>query len=459
MTSDLRDTLSRTTKLEIDEGRAHSIAEAERMVQAFVLQIACSGVAGHPAREAAFLTVVNTGARAFPGGVRVVTTDGDSILRHAWGAGRALHKVVEEFGGTIAEALDARFPTIVIGPCEPALGSIRLRPTWDGWSGGVIEGRTEPMAEGTRSTLAAMIAGAFAVSEAFQHIRGEVTAGRRSAGLSLWKPDLDWRTVEARGPSEPQYLPESLWLLGLGHLGQAVAWAIGLLPYPSDAPRMLFLQDYDSVVKANRSTGLLCDEDAVGHKKTRVVARRLEGLGFSTSIIERPFDETMRRRLDEPAIAIAGFDAVEPRRALEAPKFKFVVDLGLGGGAQSYLDIVMHAFPSALVAEECWPERANRTLGDVGQPGWQNLRSVMEGDGMSSGDAECGMVEVAGRSVGASFVGCIAAAIGLSEVLRLLAGGPQFEIISVSLKSPEFVEILANRSPAPSLNPGFIQAA
>ncbi len=45
----------------------------------------------------------------------------------------------------------------------------------------------------------------------------------KSIGLSLWRPDLDWRADESNGPLI-ELLPKRLWLLGMGHLGQAYAW-------------------------------------------------------------------------------------------------------------------------------------------------------------------------------------------------------------------------------------------
>jgi hypothetical protein len=55
-------------------------------------------------------------------------------------------------------------------------------------------------------------------------------AGRRAAGLSVWNPGADWLTQDA---SEPvlSYLPSSLWLIGVGNLGQAFAWLLTCLPY------------------------------------------------------------------------------------------------------------------------------------------------------------------------------------------------------------------------------------
>ena len=78
------------------------------------------------------------------------------------------------------------------------------------------------------------------------HSRGMPAAGRRALGLSLWRPgpEADWLQPDE---SEPPltYLPSRLWLIGLGHLGQAYLWGLGLLPYKDPADVALVLQDID----------------------------------------------------------------------------------------------------------------------------------------------------------------------------------------------------------------------
>ena len=69
------------------------------------------------------------------------------------------------------------------------------------------------------------------------------------------------------------------------------------------------------------------------------------------------------------------------------------------------------------------------------------------------------MTLLAGKAVGAPFVGSIAAMLALSEVLRLLHGGAVYQLIDVGLLSLD--ERLASRhsNNFASLNPGFTMAA
>jgi hypothetical protein len=92
--------------------------------------------------------------------------------------------------------------------------------------------------------LAGIGAAALGVNEAFMHVRGDLAeAGHRTVGMSLWNPlaVADWRDDAHKGPALA-YLPKSLWLVGLGHLGQAYAWTLGMLPYPVDGRPHLVLQ-------------------------------------------------------------------------------------------------------------------------------------------------------------------------------------------------------------------------
>ena len=176
-----------------------------------------------------------------------------------------------------------------------------------------------------------MLSAALGLSEAFQHVRGYAVAGRRSAGISLWNPKADWRSQPGYG-KPCSYLPSRLWLVGLGHLGQAYAWTLGLLPYVDTSKVTLMLQDYDNVVAANISTGMLSTGPSVSRPKTRVVSARMETLGFKTVMTERCFDNSTVRGVDEPGVALVGVDSVAPRRLLEKAGFDLVIDAGLGAG-------------------------------------------------------------------------------------------------------------------------------
>ena len=453
------DTLHRTLKLELDDGRAATFAEAELIAKQYVLGIdAGAAVARSETHQAALLTAVNAGARAFPGGVSVRLAE-DAPAISPWAEGDLLSAAVRRFGGTIAEQLRPGAPTLLIGADAAAPETdIALYATWQGWAGGVADNPRNRLPETGGFPLAGALAGALGVSEAFQRARGHVSAGRRAAGLSLWRPDIDWRAEDARGP-RCDYLPDRLWLVGLGHLGQAYSWMLGLLPYERPADVSIVLQDYDRVEEANRSTGMLSDAAAIGRRKTRVVAERLERLGFGTAVTERAFDGATRRAADEPGVALAGLDSPAPRRLLDAAGFGLVVDAGLGGRTHNYLDVLVHAFPSGIKATDAWPAAPPPPPLPVERPAYREMaRHLAETTDRTDGEIECGVIDLAGRAVGAAFVGCAAAALVVSEVLRTLAGGPRYQVLGWTLRSPQALQAAANERASTPPNPGFVRA-
>lgn len=453
------DLLGRTKKIELDEGRADSMEAAEALVATYRLGVsACAGFERSRTATAAVLTALETGRRAFPGGVWLAA-EGDPIVAHGWGRGRRFSEVVAGLGAVLGASLPASIPqTIAIG--HPLDDRPALHATWQGWAAGVVAKGSDRGAEDDRQPLAGVLGAGLAVSEAFQATRGFVLAGRRTIGMSLWRPDLGWRDEAAVGPPL-EYLPEKLWLLGLGHLGQAFGWSIGWLPLERPDALLVGLVDPQTVVPANFDTGLLTTPADRSRPKARVVAAALESLGVRTRVVERRFDEQFRPAGDEPTIAFAGFDDPAPRRLLDDAGFARSVDVGLGQGPQ-YLDGLIHSFPSGVRAREAFPavldkpEVAGNPL--LERPAYRAEIERLKSAGQSEEAAMCGIVEVAGRTVGAAFVGAVASTLGLAEELRAITDGPRFEVVSFSLRSGS-IEAVANDAPGRPRNPGFLRAA
>jgi len=435
-------TLDRTVKLELDTGRALSLADANALTRSYVLQIVVGNdVAGSPTRQAMLLTAINTGVRAFKGGV-VVAGDLSWRTGDSWGRQQPASDVVRQFGARIDNTLSPTRATVVIGSVvEPLAGSVRLHPTWERWSAGVATSDSGRRLEQAEFELAGVLAAAMAVSEAFAHTRGSVTAGRREVGLSLWRPDLAWRDAAAAGPPL-EFLPTRLWCAGLGHLGQAYLWALGFLPYRDRSEVRIWLQDFDTIEPANRSTGMLVrDTTRVGLLKTRLAAESLEALGFDTRLVERSFDDSLVTRGDEPTWALAGFDNPDARRSLDV--FQFAVDVGLGSTADDFLGLHLHTFPAVGAPKSIFSPTT--AAGSPKQPSaWAQ----------ASGVDACGVVQLDNIAVGAAFVGAAAAALAISEILRALAGADPIAVLSWTLATPQFVDV-DYAAAAPLRNPGY----
>jgi hypothetical protein len=282
------------------------------------------------------------------------------------------------------------------------------------------------------------LAGAVGVSEAFQILRGNVRAGRRDHGLSLWRPDLEWTDTAASGPSLQRLLvPNRLHVVGLGHLGQAYLWTLGWLPFPEPSAVELVLQDADILTRANLATSLLARSGDIGRRKTRVAADAIEALGLRTRLIEGRFTEFHHIDNDDPQIALVGVDNPFTRAALGNPGWKLIIDVGLGAGAGDYLDARLHSFPGGITPAALWGDRRgsfDETLLD--QPAYRELERQL-------GD-RCGVILIAGRAVGASFVGAAASSIAVAELMRYYADPERrHQVVDVSLRDLSRARIAA----------------
>lgn len=431
------DKLDRTAKILIDSGKAADPAEAAAYLQGLVLQVVVGPeVEDQPAAQAALATVVNVARRAYRGGVHVHLQT-DPRLDTGWAAGLTASAVITRYGGTIVDQLDPQAPTLVIGQPERPVGKPLLYCTWRGWAGGVVQS-ADALLAGDAIVPAGILAAALGVSETFQQALGYVVAGRRDVGISLWRPDMNWRSADA-GPAL-QYLPSALWLLGLGHLGQAYAWTIGMLPYAQPRDVDIGLIDFDTAVDGNIATQLLVAADDIDKRKTRIVSAALDGLGMRTRIVERAFDEHFHPvhhadpGRNEPTTALAGFDDVDPRRAMGSAGFERIVDAGLGAGHVEYLDMVIHTFPAAGDPATAFPDDAPaaRALGDSYER--EIARQVDAGHDETA--ARCGMLDIADVTVGAAFVGTVASTLVVADILRLLHDGSSYSVITLDLRSP-----------------------
>lgn len=449
------DQLHRHLKLALDTGEAVSLEEARILFDSYRLGIVVGGGVAHsPTMQAAVLTAVNTGRRSFLGGVSVEGTL-DVPLLVPWGCCRTLGEAIVDLQGVITDCAPG-VPRIVIGDesTPRADAEFAVRATFDGWCGGVV-----PLEQGLRlperqeCVPAGVLAGALGVSEAFQFVRGDsALSGRRDVGLSLWQPDktIDWLDAGEPGPALER-LPASAWLIGLGHLGQAFLWTLGLLPYARPEEVNLVLQDFDELVEANDSTSLLTTGALMGEKKTRAMAAWCESRGFRTSIVERRFAADFRVAGDEPRVALCGVDNARARADLEDVGFNRIIEAGLGAGTQEYLSFQTHTFPAGRSAKHRWGAQGYQPDADpvADNPAYRALAQ--------HGLDDCGITTLAGRTVGASFVGAATAAMVIAEFIRMVLGGHRYEVVDGSLMSLELRQavVCADRSP---FNPGTTAA-
>jgi hypothetical protein len=449
----LADSLHRLVKQAIDSGAAESVSAAEAIFRGYALTFTIDPTqAADPVGQAALLTGVALARRVFLGGVSVAGAVDTPLLVPMPLSGN-LSEAIVELGGVLGDGLAGR-PLVTIGGGPlPRSDGFHVRTVSAGWRGGIVPAHSE-LAPNARPSmpLAGALAAALAVNEAFTFVRREGSAaGRRAVGLSLWEPSsAEWLRCSSEEPAL-QFLPSRLWLIGLGHLGQAYLWCVGLLPYSDPSGVTLVLQDVDRVTPSTESTSVLTDQSAVGMKKTRLLAEWAERRGFESAIHERLFDASFARQDSEPAVALCGVDNALGRRALDQVGFKLVVEAGLGRGYRDFRSIRVHTLPGPRPASELW-SGVNAVEEIVDRAAYRKL--------VGDGDLDrCGATVLAGKGVGAPFVGTVAACLVVSEVLRLLHGGPLHHVIDLDLQSIEHRSAVVRPADFGNFNPGYIPAA
>jgi hypothetical protein len=432
--------LSRISKLLVDSDEL-SVRGAQTRRERFAVTLRCGAdVSQSRTLQLAVLTAASIASRCFPGAVKVVLdqalADSNIRLRPLIqdSLAAALADIVGPQNLRIADSSEAAGKILLFGDAATLPGALRV--TFDGWVAQVGPATTiGRLAERPYCALTGVLAGALAVSEVFLSFANlNIESTRRSTGLSLWHPDLPITDSAAQGP-QVEVLPCELWLLGLGHLGNAYLWSLAALPYEEPEAVRIYLNDFDEVEPENLETGLIFTPPDVGDLKTRTCSRWLEARGFRTRLMERPFDANFRCRTVipqiEPRLALCGFDSNPARRMLPLANFARVMDSGLGGTKNNFDTISFHALPNPRTVEELWPdisqEEQQRQEADI-------ERIVREHPGYAELDNDiCGRTALAGKSVAVPFVGVFAATLVMAEVIRLLHDGPAYSDIKLSL--------------------------
>ena len=407
------DQFSRIDKFFVDSTHTSPTASRARRAACRLDVICGPEVRTSRTAQAAALTALECAQRCFPGSVRLLASRDVRT---------ALFDVVGKDSHDSADG-PARY-VIVVGTAEAPANA--LRATFDGWTACVLPVLGGRMLERDYCPLAGVLAGALAVSEVFLDFAAiEASATRRRVTLSLWEP---WSKSPEPGP-ELRFLPARAWLVGLGHLGQAYAWAYSWLPFLQGMQPELWLVDNEQVAKANLETGLLSTQSLIGEYKTRALSTWLKEKGIRTRIIERRIDATFKVTGNEPRVLIGGVDDNRVRHLL-AESGGVVVDAGIGNRADNFDTIALRTWPNSRPVTDLWPadsedeDFADRLARE--NPAYESLA-----------DDECGRVRLAERSVGIPFVGATAASLVWGHILRELHQGAHVSELKVRLASPD----------------------
>ncbi len=409
----------------VNSGR-YSIPEADAKIAASALSIFIgSDAAATVAGQAAFLTAVATAARCF-GKVSVAGATDAAICVALPIAARSLREAAIILGATV-EPEEEILRRVVIGwGCEGSC-AWQIHTYWSGWIAGVAP---RPRQSGrSECALAGIAAGALAVGHAFLAEQGDPRAGRVNQCLSLWSPDA--LPADAENPSLSELsLPRSLWLIGLGNLGQAYLWSLFMLPYAEPKSVMLFLQDDDLIDRENWGTSVLVKRGRYNVLKTKVAEEWADRREFQVRRIDRRFDERTRRNADEPGLALSGLDRMPPRRLLGAAGFEYIIDSGLGATAASYQDFRINVFDTATDPAQHFEGVEDRTAETAAAllqlPAYQEITRQRN-------DGGCGAAMLAGKSVAVPFVSALTGALAITQAIRIASGEAPHRSMTASL--------------------------
>ena len=440
------DEISRTDLALIEDGLFSDLQAARHHMATFQPSIIIGpDSANSLAGQAALLSAVTTAVRAFGGAHVELPRDAANLWR---GSERALlHDVVSELGGVIGYT-PARV-AVVIGDAQvkhPDDFSHITRATWDGWRAAVVPGHDAPRhAEDDGWVLGPLAAGALAINELFDLVKGRTRALLKSVRLDLWNPSRE-NQVSSTPPPRID-LPADWWLVGLGHLGQAAAWALSWLPLPEHSTPRVTLQDDEHLVEANISTSLCSHLSDLGHSKARVTSELLERAGYTTRIIERRLDPAFISRPEEQPVVLVGVDNPDTRRTIDEHGWPLVIDTGLGSGSNDFGAISIHVFPGGIRSADVPSWRVasgaaqRRAAARLTKPGFAAL---------SRDHDICGIETLAGVNVAASFVGLVASCLGIAEALKNTSNGPTLDAVSLEMWDIEPTSVPGTRRRVPT---------
>jgi molybdopterin/thiamine biosynthesis adenylyltransferase len=249
-----------------------------------------------------------------------------------------------------------------------------------------------------------------------------------NVGISLWdlNSGKDWSVDINDGPVKI-YLPRTIWSLGLGHLGQAYIWCLGLFQTTKNNSTQFLLQDSDIIDKENLGSQVLSFEDdleRIDRFKTRACMRFLEEMNFKTRIVEKRFEakDDMQDWMSEYPILLNGVDNVQTRKSINSQNVKLYIDGATNGSSDLFDSFTLkNVFELKKDMDKIWPIYDDKEV-----ILHRNLFDRYEKE------HKCGVLSNIGIST--PFVGLFSSTIVVSELLRSLNKGRKYSIVSLQLR-------------------------
>jgi hypothetical protein len=425
---------SRILKALTDGGHAGSFKEAEHRLRAVRIEVRVGDdQRATPAGQAAVLTAVATARKCF--GQVTLVADGDAPLIAPLPLGGTLLKAARRLGAKVAMTPSTRSTHVIrIGNVVRSNGW-DLRCWWHRWFIGTRAWDDDAVGD-SRLALAGVFSGALAIRQVFASVLAGKALRERDATVSLWMPWAGGDQAE-NGPAQFD-LPDKIWFLGLGHLGQAFVWNLCFLS--TSGERRAVLQDDQKIGDENEATSLLVvpGRRQIGERKTRLARLWLEACGWQTELIERRHHGDIRLSDDDPPFLLSGLDHITPRLTMARHGFPFMIDAGIGHGPGDFEGIQVRVIANGQPIDGLWeepqsPETADQDVSDLlVTPAYLELETHV---------GNCGVVAFAEASVAVPFVGAATGALAIAQVIRLASMSPAPLFLQMELSSPEMTTI------------------
>ncbi|MCC2102686.1 MAG: ThiF family adenylyltransferase [Hyphomicrobiales bacterium] len=389
------------------------------------------------AHQAALLAAATCAIRMFRGGV-FMTPNVTGQLTIGQERPQTIRRRLETLGVRTINPPDHAV-RLRVGACDTNVDA-DLHATCSGWIA-KVDPRACLHPTAPSNVLTGVAAGGLAIAELFRKaVLDDVLACKRSQQMDVWGN---------AGHSDPEIrrLPQALWFVGLGNLGQASLFTLALLPWRDPALTTLLLNDADVCGVENLAVQVLTSHSSIGQPKARAAAAWAEARGFRTIVSERRFSAATKPQQGEPRIALVGVDNLAARRCVAEAGFDLVVDAGLGATGAEAFDIRLHVFPGTQTAASVWPEQSKSEAAALGAA-YQRLIAQGRLDA-------CGAMTIADHAVGVPCTAIVAAALQIAQMCRALASGHCLDRIDLSLADLRHAAVRPMPAHLPATPPSF----
>ncbi|MCB0496167.1 MAG: ThiF family adenylyltransferase [Cyclobacteriaceae bacterium] len=407
----------------------------EKMKSAKIALVAGEELKNSIPLQAAFLSTLNAGKRTFLKGVKCYIDDSVPNLLPV--AGNNFSEVIANYGGLITEdEPNSREQKLLFGIAPTDENSIEV--VCSAWQAGLNfygDIRKVCPRSNTKVVVGGIAGAALGLFHLFNRqfsIIDNLTG--LSTGISLWTMNTseNWNAPENEGPLNINF-PKYIWSVGLGHLGQAYLWILGLMNSDTKETKIL-LQDHDIIERENIGSQVLCQLSDEGKQKTRVCAAFLESLGLKTRIIEKPFlkEDQYQEWAKKYKILLNGVDNIETRKSIDPNHFKLFLDGGTNGRLELLDSFTLRNFAvSNRNPEEIWKTNKNddKAL-------HRNLFKRI--------DKENGCGQLINLGISTPFVGLFGGTILISELFRSLNKGIAHSSISIQMRDLDSIRAISN---------------